>query len=170
MIWLAWDWYQGDNALIPLSVIGVKAAWSAALTQCLLFTIIFYASFFLPMYLQAVQGKSPVMSGVFLLPSIGSQTVTTMAAGYLCEKHLITAPFHDSGSLTEGEVQRTGYVIPLVMLSGTMGAISNGLYSTFSPATTAGTLVGFQIFNGVGRGLGMQMVLIANPYDKSSHL
>jgi hypothetical protein len=48
--------------------------------------------------------------------------------------------------------------MPYVMLSGAIGAISNGLFSTFSPTTSTGKLVGYQILNGVRRGLGMQMV------------
>jgi hypothetical protein len=44
------------------------------------------------------------------------------------------------------------------MLSAMVGAASNGLYSTLSPTTLTGQWVGYQIFNGVGRGMGMQMV------------
>ncbi|AEO64425.1 uncharacterized protein THITE_2110561 [Thermothielavioides terrestris NRRL 8126] len=119
----------------------VKATWSSALTQSFLLTIVYCASFFLPICFQAVRGRSPMMSGVFLLPSIGTQLLTALVGGSL--------------------VQSTGYVIPYVMLSGAIGAISNGLFSTFSPTTSTGKLVGYQILNGVRRGLGMQMPLIA---------
>lgn len=37
-------------------------------------------------------------------------------------------------------------------------SISNGLISTFSPITSLGKWIGYQIFLGVGRGIGMQMV------------
>ena len=55
-------------------------------------------------------------------------------------------------------VQQTGYVIPYAMLAAVIGSISNGLYSTFSPTTPAGEWIGYQILNGVGRGVGMPMV------------
>jgi hypothetical protein len=55
-------------------------------------------------------------------------------------------------------VERTGYVIPYAMVGGALGAISNGLYSTFTPTTPTERWVGYQILNGIGRGVGMQMV------------
>ncbi|KAK4155625.1 major facilitator superfamily domain-containing protein [Chaetomidium leptoderma] len=58
-------------------------------------------------------------------------------------------------------VARTGYVIPYAMSSAIIGSISNGLYSTFSPTTPMSKLAGYQVLNGVGRGLGMQMAILA---------
>ncbi|KAH6617164.1 major facilitator superfamily domain-containing protein [Chaetomium tenue] len=86
LLWLAWDWYRGDEALIPFSIIGVRAVWS---------------------------------------------------------------------------VQQTGYVIPFAMLAAVIGSISNGLYSTFSPTTPTGKWIGYQILNGIGRGVGMPMAILA---------
>jgi len=60
--------------------------------------------------------------------------------------------------LTVTIVERTGYVIPYAMLSGIIGSVSNGLYSTFKPDTATSKWVGYQVLNGVGRGFGMQMV------------
>ncbi|EAQ84790.1 hypothetical protein CHGG_08804 [Chaetomium globosum CBS 148.51] len=77
LLWIAWDWYRGDEALIPFSIIG------------------------------------------------------------------------------------TGYVIPYAMLAAVIGSVSNGLYSTFSPTTPVGKWIGYQILNGVGRGVGMPMAILA---------
>lgn len=55
-------------------------------------------------------------------------------------------------------MERTGHVIPYAMLAGTIGAVSNGLFSTFSATTPTGQWVGYQVLNGIGRGFGMQMV------------
>ncbi|KAK4233250.1 major facilitator superfamily domain-containing protein [Achaetomium macrosporum] len=141
LAWLAWNLYGGDNALIPFSIIRVRATWSGALTQCFLLTIAYCVSFFLPIYFQAVRGASPMMSGVYILPGIISQLLMTGIGGRL--------------------LQWTGYVIPYVMLSGICSSISSGLISTFTPTTSTSKWIGYQILNGAGRGLGMQMPLIA---------
>jgi hypothetical protein len=56
-------------------------------------------------------------------------------------------------------VEKTGYVIPYAVISGVVSAVSNGLYSTLSPSSPISHWVGFQILNGFGRGLGLQMVV-----------
>lgn len=67
------------------------------------------------------------------------------------------APYKDV-LLTRMTVQRTGYVVPFAMAAAVIGSISNGLYSTFSPSTSTSQWVGYQILNGVGRGVGMPLV------------
>ncbi|KAK4126937.1 MFS general substrate transporter [Parathielavia appendiculata] len=141
LFWLAWDWFLGDEALVPFSVIKRRPVWSGALTHCFLMTNVFCASFYLPIYFQAVQGASPMMSGVDVLASILSQLAAVPVASVLAS--------------------RTGYVVPFAMLSAIIGAVSNGMYSTLSPTTATGQWVGYQIFNGVGRGMGMQMAIMA---------
>jgi MFS family permease len=85
LLWLVWDWYRGDEALIPLSMIRVRGVWAGALTHCLFMTNVFCASFFLPMYFQAVRGASPMMSGVYVLASILAQLVAVPPTGKLGE-------------------------------------------------------------------------------------
>ncbi|GAB1316134.1 Efflux pump afoB [Madurella fahalii] len=141
LVWLLWNWCGGKEALIPFSMIKQRTVWSAALTQCFLLTTVYCASFFLPIYFQAVHGASPMMSGVYMLASILSQLLMAIVAGVL--------------------VERTGYAIPYGMAAGVIGAITNGLYSTLSPTTPTALWVVYQVVNGIGRGLGMQMPVLA---------
>jgi 2-phosphoglycerate kinase len=46
-------------------------------------TTLFGASYFPPIYFRAIKGISVVLSGVYLLPTIVSQLVTTLASGVL---------------------------------------------------------------------------------------
>jgi MFS family permease len=85
LFWLAWNWYFGDQALIPFSMIKRMPVWSGALTHCFLMTNVFCASFYLPIYFQAVHGASPMMSGVFVLASILSQLAVVPVASGLGE-------------------------------------------------------------------------------------
>ncbi|KAK4199272.1 putative multidrug efflux system protein [Triangularia verruculosa] len=141
IVFLVWDWYLGDTALIPLSLVTKRAVWTSALTNCCLLFIVYVAGFFLPIYFQAVHGVTPIMSGVYVMASIISQLVLAVMVGPL--------------------VQKTGYVIPYAVSAGVIGAISNGLYSTFSPTTPPVQYILYQILGGIGRGAGMQMPLLA---------
>lgn len=44
---------------------------------------VFVASYYFPIYFQAVKGDGPTMSGVDLLPSILSQLVITILSGWM---------------------------------------------------------------------------------------
>lgn len=82
IVWLVWNWHQGDAALIPISLIKTQAVWTGALTHCFLLTNVFCASFFLPIYFQAVRGVDPMMSAVYVLPSILLQLFSVSITGF----------------------------------------------------------------------------------------
>lgn len=137
--WFIWNKRLGDEALVPLSILGKTVVWAAALTQMGLTSGMLCVTYYLPIYFQAVKGVSPLTSGVYTLPNVVSQIFTAVLVGFL--------------------VQRTGYVIPYSLVSTATTAIGTGLYSLFTPTTSAGEWIGIQIFAGAGRGLGVQMVL-----------
>ncbi|KAK3903976.1 major facilitator superfamily domain-containing protein [Staphylotrichum tortipilum] len=141
LLWLLWNWSQEDDALIPLSLLRVRAVWAGSLTHWFLMVSVFCASYFLPVYFQAVHGASPMMSGVYMLASIVSQLCVVPVTGKL--------------------VERTGHIIPFAVAAAVIGCISNGLYSTLSPTTPAAQWIGYQILNGVGRGIGMPLAIVA---------
>ena len=55
-------------------------------------------------------------------------------------------------------VPKVGYYLPFAAAGSAIGAVGNGLVSTFSPNTPTHRWVGYQIILGSGRGIGMQMV------------
>jgi Arabinose efflux permease len=83
VVWFVWNFYHGEDALIPMSILRINATWSSAFTQGFLLTGVYCASFYLPMYFQAVKGVVPMMSGVYLIASIGSQLLSAVVAGML---------------------------------------------------------------------------------------
>jgi MFS family permease len=83
VIWLAWDWICGDEALIPFSLMRKRSVWSSSLTQWCNMTIVFSAGYVLPLYFQAIKGATPVMSGVYVLASVLSQLVFAGMSGFL---------------------------------------------------------------------------------------
>lgn len=97
--------------------------------------------YYLPIYFQAVDGVTPTMSGVYMLPSILAQLITAIVVGRL--------------------VMVVGRYLPFALASAVLTSIGYGLCSTFSPHTTTGEWIGYQILFGVGRGMGFQMPIVA---------
>lgn len=87
-VWFVWNWHRGDAALIPLSMASRRPVWTSALTQMFLTTTVFLSSYFLPIFFQAVQGRTPFISGLQMLPSIVPQLIFAVLGGFL-GKYLI---------------------------------------------------------------------------------
>lgn len=81
LIFIAWEWRMGAEAMIPLAMITRRLMWTSALSvACLMSTNVLAGTFF-PIYFQSVRGLSPVMSGVYFLPAIGTQIVAVVISG-----------------------------------------------------------------------------------------
>ncbi|KAI9639998.1 hypothetical protein NHQ30_011557 [Ciborinia camelliae] len=88
-----------------------------------------------------VRGVEPTLSGVYTLPGILSQMLFALVSGFA--------------------VQKLGYYLPFSIVGGCFAAVGYGLISTYTPFTPASKWIGYQIIGGIGRGLSMQMVIIA---------
>ncbi|PVH94015.1 MFS general substrate transporter [Periconia macrospinosa] len=131
-LFLTWEYHYGDNALLPFSMLRNRVIYSASATMFFFMGVMLTAYYYLPIYFQAVKGDSPLMSGVHILPSIISQVLVTMSTGTL--------------------IQRVGYYLPNVLTGTALASIAYGLYSTFSPSTSVGKWIGYQIIGGAGSG------------------
>lgn len=83
LAWLAWNWFRADEALVPFSLIKVQPIWAGALTHFFVLANVLCASFFLPIYFQAVKGANPMMSSVYVLASVLSQLFVLPLTGKL---------------------------------------------------------------------------------------
>lgn len=81
IVFLVWEYFKGDEAMIPFSMVRIKAVWSACLVQLFFFGMLQLASYYLPIYFQAVKGATPMLSGVYLLPSIISMLLGAVGSG-----------------------------------------------------------------------------------------
>ncbi|KAJ0107115.1 hypothetical protein J7T55_014643 [Diaporthe amygdali] len=140
-IFIVWERYMGERAMIPFSVIGQTVVWCSCVFFASLLAAIVFRTFYLPIFFQSVQGDSALMSGVKMLPSIVAQISATMASGVL--------------------VDRVGYYLPFAIASLVFSAVGTGLVSTFAVDTTTDRWVGYQILLGFGTGLGIQMPILA---------
>lgn len=82
-VFISWEKRVGDNAMIPLNIIRKREIWTACLTMVFLFTALFGASYYLPIYFQSIKGASPFQSGLYILPSILTQLIFAVLSGFL---------------------------------------------------------------------------------------
>ncbi|KAK4214355.1 major facilitator superfamily domain-containing protein [Rhypophila decipiens] len=150
ILFALWERRAGDVAMIPGKVIGTREVWASCGNIFSMTFVVFVANFYLPVYFQAVKGTGPTMSGVYLLPGILSQLVFIVLSGAL--------------------VSKLGYYMPWTLFSGVMTSVGGGLATTFRPDTSVDKWVGYQILQGIGRGAGMQMSMIATQNALGAHL
>jgi len=137
----AWEYRVGKEAMIPFHMVRQRIIWSSCLTMACFFGSLWCITYYMPIYFQSVKGASPSLSGVYLLPTILSMMVTAVSSGIL--------------------VGKLGYYLPWIIASGMIQAIGVGLMSTFKVDTHSAKWIGYQVIAGLGRGLGMQMPIIA---------
>ncbi|KAL4953937.1 major facilitator superfamily domain-containing protein [Aspergillus filifer] len=141
LLFIAWEYRVGEQAMIPLSLVKQQIIWASCANYAFLFGSMMCATYYLPMYFQAVRGASPTMSGVDLLPTIVPTMIFAAACGVL--------------------VTKIGYYLPFALLSGIIVTIGSALLTTLTPTTATRNWIGFQIISGMGRGMGVQMPLLA---------
>jgi MFS family permease len=81
IVFLGWEYFKGEEAMIPFSMVARRAVWSSCLTIIFFFAAMQLIVYYLPIYFQAVKGVSAMQSGVDLLPSILSQLLGAVLSG-----------------------------------------------------------------------------------------
>ena len=100
VVFCVWDWYKGEEAMIPLSAARVRIVWSSCLVMFFFFGALMLTVYYLPIYFQAVKGVSPITSGVWLLPTILPQMLMATISGILGKQNPsltllgLILPFH----------------------------------------------------------------------------
>nr|CAG8993152.1 Efflux pump [Penicillium sclerotiorum] len=132
-IFLAWEYRQGDEAMIPFAMLRSPVVRAAAMTQFFSLGSTLVADYYLAIFFQAIQNDSALMSGVHMLPTTLGMVVFTIVTG--------------------GLTQATGYFTPWVLLGASISTIGYGLLSTLSRTTSTGRWIGYQLFYGAGSGI-----------------
>ena len=107
------QYWQGDRATVPWSVIKQRTVWTCALYGFFLFGAFLTFNYYIPLWFQAITGVSAVKSGINILPSILSVVVFSIVSG--------------------GLVTVVGYYTWACILSSVLGAIVSrvdGLYES----------------------------------------
>ncbi|KAK4153327.1 putative HC-toxin efflux carrier [Chaetomidium leptoderma] len=136
-----WILRLGDDALIPPSSLRRRAVAVGSVVMFLQGGATQMIPYFLPFWFQAIRGDSPVTSAVHMLPSLVSNIVALIAFGALVRK------FH--------------YIPPWAITGSALASIGSGLLTTFSPETTTGQWIGYQIITTIGRGMSFQVPVVS---------
>lgn len=101
--------------------------------------------YFLPLYFQAVLGASPLMSGVYILPFVGSLSLVSIASGFL--------------------IKKTGKYLGPIVFGFVLFTLGFGLFIDLGGPSASGPnwakVVIYQMIAGVGTGPNFQSPLIA---------
>jgi fucose permease len=89
VVFAAWEYRAGDDAMIPFSMIRIRVVWCSCLVICFFFGMQLASSYYLPIYFQAVKGVSPSLSGVYVLPSILTMMVGAVIGGVLRKYNIL---------------------------------------------------------------------------------
>jgi hypothetical protein len=164
-IFVGWEYRKGEAAMIPLSMVKQKVVASSCVVVFFFFGSAMTMSYYLPIYFQAVRGVTPTLSGVYTLPAILSQMLFAILSGYLGSSLIAFHVF--IVNLITCSVSKFGYYLLWSALSGILTSIGLGLISTYTPQTSAGVWIGYQIIAGAGRGCGVQMASHISTFQPS---
>ncbi|KAF7547655.1 hypothetical protein G7Z17_g7589 [Cylindrodendrum hubeiense] len=130
------EWYQGDRALIVFRILRLRSIGACSGFIFFLNAGNIALQYNLPIYFQAIQGNTPVESGIKMIPSILSTALATLI-----------------GSVAIGKLQ---VFQPFLLAAGIIATLGVGLIYTFNINSGLGPIVGYQILYGLGTGLGVQ--------------
>ncbi|GIJ92467.1 hypothetical protein Asppvi_011449 [Aspergillus pseudoviridinutans] len=136
-----WSRYAGERALIPRSTMLHPLVVFGSAVVAMQGGSTTVVTYYLPLWFQAIQGVSAVGAGVRLLPSMISMIAGMMTAAVL--------------------VRRLHYVPPWAIAGSILSAVGTGLLTTLSVTSTTGHWIGYQILTGYGRGMALQIPVIA---------
>ncbi|KAI9734103.1 MAG: MFS sugar transporter [Claussenomyces sp. TS43310] len=138
---IAIQFWKKESATVPPRILAKRSIWASSFFAFCLGSGFFIMIYFLPLWFQAVQGVSAVQSGIRNLPMVLALVLLSILSGV--------------------GVSVLGYYTPLMIASSVIMAIGFGMITTFTPDTSKGKWIGYQILAGFGVGLGMQQPLIA---------
>ena len=127
--------------IMPLGLFS-KRSNLAALGVCFFHAFVFISgSYFLPLYFQAVLGATPILSGVYLLP-------TALSLSFL-------------SAFTGVFIRKTGQYLPPIWFGLTFMTLGFGLFIDLGPNSSWAKIIVYQIVAGIGVGPNFQSPLIA---------
>lgn len=117
-------WRQ-DEATVPPRIFLQRTILSSCAASIGIGSLLVIFAFYLPIWFQVIQGKSPQISGLSLLPLLLSSVVVVGLAGAL--------------------TSYWGYYTPLLILGGALCVVGSALISTWPVDTSPGQWIGYQV-------------------------
>ncbi|KAG9857544.1 MFS general substrate transporter, partial [Aureobasidium melanogenum] len=128
--------WRGDTATLPPRILRQRSIISASLANVGIGSVLVIYAFYLPIWFQVIQGKSPQKSGLSLLPLFLSNVLAVMLSGIA--------------------TSLVGYYSPFLIVGSGILVVGSALLTTWSVDTSAGIWIGYQIIAGAGLGSVLQ--------------
>ena len=132
--------WQGERAMLTPRLLRQRTVWVNSVWGFFHTGSYFITLYYLPIYFQSIDNRSPIGSGVRNIPLIALFSVATFASGKA--------------------ITKTGVAAPYLLVSSVIVTISAGLLYTLDIGTETGKWVGYQILAGAGYGMGLQVPLV----------
>ena len=135
------EWKVAMYPIIPLRIFN-RGSTNACLAVCFCHGFVFIAgSYFLPLYFQAALGATPILSGVYTLPSSLAIAFFSASTGHY--------------------IRSTGKVLPPIFFGFALMTVGFGLYIDLDRTSGWAKIIIYQILSGFGIGPLFQSPLIA---------
>lgn len=79
--WLVWDWYARNDAMVPYSMMSQRVVWVSCLCMAFQSMPMYSLTVYLPIYFQAVLGRTAFQSGYLFLGTIIPVLLFAIVAG-----------------------------------------------------------------------------------------
>ncbi|KAL9636714.1 MAG: hypothetical protein Q9164_002653 [Protoblastenia rupestris] len=141
IIFVLWQWYMGDDALLPGKIVTQRSVAASCLAAFFMYGTILIHAYYLPIWFQAIKGDDAVQSGVDLVAYMVTNAAFSVFAGIL--------------------VSKIGYFTPPAIIGCAIGTVGSGLLSTLEVNSGAEKWVGYQVLTSAGLGMAVQQGVIA---------
>jgi len=136
------EWWTGERALIPSRLLKQRNILVSGIYVFFVVGPMFVLIYYLPIYFQSIKGVSASDSGIRNVPFVVAVGLFTIISGVLITVY--------------------GQFAYLMVIAAVIEIIGSGLIYTFEIDTSNGRWIGYQIVDGVGMGLGIQIPIIVN--------
>jgi hypothetical protein len=140
-IFMAWQGFKGDNAMIPPRLMTQRTICMACFTNFFAMGAVLTSIYYLPEWFQVIKVVSPTKSGVMYLPLAISDILSATGAGV--------------------GVSLLGYANPFILAGTALMSIGTGLITTFKPTTSHQHWIPYQVLQGLGAGMTLSMPYVA---------
>ncbi|KAL8951919.1 MAG: hypothetical protein Q9222_002138 [Ikaeria aurantiellina] len=133
--------WRKDEATVPPKIFFQRSILTGSIASVGIGSLIVIFAYYLPIWFQAIQGKSSQDSGLSLIALLLTVVVFVMAAGIA--------------------TSAVGYYTPFMIVGGAVSIVGSALISTWRVDSGAGMWIGYQVVTGAGLGLVLQAPNIA---------
>ena len=140
-IFIISQWRNGEQALIPPSIILRRNTFAGCTHSFFLYATLTLQVYYLPIWFQACRAKTALDSGVATIP-------------YLLGNSLLAI-------LTGAFVSKIGYFAPPAILGSAIATAGSGLLASLAVDTDSARWIGYEVLASVGLGMALQQGYVA---------